>query len=129
VVYAPGTFTYTKEKVGTRYVFLIIRTLGDPENPADIKDANALQDAIKVVPSSGKWETPTWDSASRDKIRETLSTLGSLGYSGARFGTKDEVSPIAHLIGTAVGWGGNPPSAAMYIGGYPKPTMEGPFTG
>ena len=43
-----------------------------------------------------------------------------MGYTGARFGTRDEVNPIAHLIGTAVGWGGNPEYAAIYIGAYPK---------
>jgi hypothetical protein len=42
VVYAPGTFTYTKEKVGTRYVFLGVRTLANPEDPADMKAAQAL---------------------------------------------------------------------------------------
>ena len=30
VVYAPGRYTYTKDKVGTRYVFIIVRTLADP---------------------------------------------------------------------------------------------------
>ena len=48
VEYAPGKFTYAKEKAGTRYVFIIIRTLANPENPADMKEANVLQDAIKV---------------------------------------------------------------------------------
>ena len=36
------------------------------------------------------------------------------------FGRKDEVDPVLHLIGTAVGWGGNPRAAAIYQGGYPK---------
>ena len=27
---------------------------------------------------------------------------------------------MAHLIGTAIGWGGNPDSAAMYVSAYPK---------
>jgi hypothetical protein len=31
------------------------------------------------------------------------------------FGPRDEVDPVRHLIGTAVGWGGNPESAALYI--------------
>ena len=121
VEYGPGTFTYTKEKVGTRYVFIIIRTLANPENSEDVKEANALQDAIKVEQvSKGKWEAPDWDLATQDKIRKTLNELASLGYSGAMFGTKDEVNPIAHLIGTAVGWGGNPAYAAVYQGAYPK---------
>ena len=32
------------------------------------------------------------------------------------FDTKSEVDPISHLIGTAVVWGGSPPSAAVYEG-------------
>jgi len=121
VVYAPGSFTYNKDKVGTRYVFLIIRTLADTENPADVKEANSLQDAIVIWQAQqGSWKAPNWDAVSQTKIRDTLSTLGSMGYSGARFGTKDEVNPIAHLIGTAIGWGGNPISAAVYVGAYPK---------
>ena len=121
VEYGPGTFTYTKEKVGTRYVFIIIRTLANPENSEDVKEANALQDAIKVEQvTQGKWEAPNWDLATQDKIRKTLNELASLGYSEAMFGTKDEVNPIAHLIGTAVGWGGNPAYAAVYQGAYPK---------
>ena len=37
-----------------------------------------------------------------------------------RFGRKDEVDPINHLIATAMGWGGNPSYAAVYDGAYPK---------
>ena len=33
VVYAPGSYTYARDKVGTRYVFIIIRTLADPRIP------------------------------------------------------------------------------------------------
>ena len=35
------------------------------------------------------------------------------------FGTKDQVDPINHLIGTAAGWGGNPDKDATYIGAAP----------
>jgi hypothetical protein len=47
-VYGPGTFTYTKDKVGTRYVLLGIRTFVNPNDPADLDKLHALQDAIKV---------------------------------------------------------------------------------
>jgi hypothetical protein len=39
---------------------------------------------------------------------------------GAMFGSKSEVNPVSHLIGTAIGWGGNPTEAAVYLGVYPK---------
>lgn len=123
VVYAPGTFAYTKEKVGTRYVFIIIRTLANPVDAADMKAANELQDAIKVEQTnSGNWEVPNWDSASQTNVREALNMLGS--FKGATFknmfGTKSEVDPVYHLIGTAIGWGGNPASGAVYQGAHPK---------
>ena len=120
VAYGPGTFAYSKDTVGTRYVYVIIRTLADPENPQDVKAANAVQDAIKVEQANaGKFELPTWDKASQDKARDALSALGALGGTVDRFGKKGEVDPVDHLIGTAIGWGGNPRSAADYQSFYP----------
>jgi hypothetical protein len=120
VVYGPGRFSYTKDKVGTRYVYVIIRTLANPYNPQDVTAANAVQDQIKVEQASaGRFEVPNWDKASQDKARDALSVLGSLGGTVDRFGKKDEVDPVDHLIGTAIGWGGNPRSAADYQSFYP----------
>jgi para-nitrobenzyl esterase len=120
VVYGPGTFTYNKDKVGTRYVYVIIRTLADSQNAADVKAANAVQDGIKVEQAAaGKFEVPAWDKASQDKARTALEALGSLGGTVDRFGKKSEVDPFDHLIGTAIGWGGNPRSAADYQSAYP----------
>jgi para-nitrobenzyl esterase len=120
VVYGPGTFTYTKDRTGTRYVFLLVRTLANPEDPADLKAANAVQDAIRIEQAkTGTFEVPQWDPVSQSKARDALSVLGSLGGTVHRFGTKDEVDPLDHLIGTAIGWGGNPRSAADYQSFYP----------
>ena len=120
VAYGPGSFTYGKDKVGTRYVYIIIRTLADSANPADVKAANAVQDAIKVEQANaGRFEAPNWDRISQTKARDALETLGSLGGTVDRFGKKQEVDPIDHLIGTAIGWGGNPRDAADYQSFYP----------
>lgn len=122
VSYAPGSYTCTKDKIGTRYVFVAIRTLANAEDPADVKAANALQDAIQVKQSSnGRFEIPNWDQASQDKARSALESLRSLGAdTKTMFGSQSEVDPVNHLIGTAVGWGGNPASAAIYGGITPK---------
>jgi para-nitrobenzyl esterase len=123
VAYAPGKHSYTADKVGTRYVFVVIRTLANPGDPEDMKAAHALQDAIKVEQGSiGKWEQPQWDPIAQKKIRDALAVLGSAMGNGPRymFGTKSAVNPIHHLIGTAIGWGGNPPSAAVYMSFYPR---------
>lgn len=120
VVYGPGTFKYTRDQVGTRYVYVIIRTLANSEDADDVKAANAVQDDIRVEQASaGQFEVPAWDGDSQDKARRALETLGSLGNIVERFGKKGEVDPVDHLIGTAIGWGGNPRSAADYQSYYP----------
>jgi hypothetical protein len=122
VVYAPGRHTLTKSSVGTRYVFIIIRTLANPADSADLKIANDLRDSILVEQTAaGKWESPAWEDKSRTEIRDALAVLGSHqgGTMGKMFGTKTEVDPIQHLMGTAIGWGGNPASAAVYSSYYP----------
>ena len=47
-IYGPKTGTLTEEKVGTRYVFLTIRTFMDPNDEQDLKEAHRLQDAVSV---------------------------------------------------------------------------------
>lgn len=119
VFYGAGSHLLTKESVGTRYVFVAIRTLVDPIDPKDIKQVHALQDAIKVSQKSvGKFEVPNWDQVSQKKVRDALLVLAStmVNYNTA-FGTKDETDPILHLLGAAAGWGGNPSRDATYING------------
>ncbi len=119
VFYGAGTHTLTKENVGTRYVFIAVRTLVDPNDPKDVEQVHALQDAIKVSQKdAGKFELPNWDQASQKKVRDALLVLGSTlpDYNKA-FGSKEEVDPIQHLIGTATGWGGNPAKDATYLSG------------
>lgn len=124
VLYAPVTHTFTQAEVGTRYVAFAVRTFVNPNDPADIKAAHALQDSIKIEQKSpGKLEIPAWDQASLKKIRDALLNLAAAngGIDSARmFGRKDQVDPTDHLIGTAAGWGGNPKTAAMYLGAEPK---------
>jgi len=124
VFYAPGRHTLTKEKVGTRYVCLAVRTFVNPTDAADVRAVHALQDAIKVEQKAvGKFEVPNWDEPSLKRIPEALLALAAAngGIDSARmFGRKGKVDPIQHLIGTAAGWGGNPPNAALYAGAEPQ---------
>jgi len=117
VVYGKGSYTLTRDKVGTRYVAVAIRTLVDPADPEDVKKVHALQDAIKVSQkATGKFEAPNWDPASQKKVRDALLVLGStIPDFKKAFGTKAEVDPIRHLIGTAAAWGGNPDKDATYL--------------
>jgi para-nitrobenzyl esterase len=116
VVYAPGRHTYTRDRVGTRYAYVAVRTVADQRNPSDMKAARALQDEIKIEQARvGRFEVPRWDQASQAKIRSALEILGTaLGAVGPAFGAKNEVDPVRHMISTAIGWGGNPVDAAVY---------------
>jgi hypothetical protein len=117
VYYGAGSHILTREKVGTRYVMVGIRTLVDPNDPKDLEKVHALQDAIKVSQKDvGKFEVPNWDQASQKDIRNALLILNNHTGGFARaFGPKGEVDPVRHLIGTAAGWGGNPDKDATYL--------------
>jgi hypothetical protein len=117
VVYGKGSYTLTRNKVGTRYVAVAIRTLVDPGDPKDVEQVHTLQDAIKVdQTAAGKFEIPGWDLASQKKVRDALLVLGStIPDFKKAFGTKEQVDPVRHLIGTAAAWGGNPDKDATYL--------------
>ncbi len=118
VIYDAGAYTLDKAKVGTRYVTVAIRTLVNPSSADDLKQVHALQDAIKVEQPGGpgKFEVPNWDPVSQKKIRDALLVLGATIPDFKRaFGTKDQVDTVRHLIGTALGWGGNPDKDATYL--------------
>ena len=117
VYYGAGTRTLTRENVGTRFATVGIRTLVDPNDPKDVAQVHALQDAIKVSQKGvGKLELPNWDQASQKSIRDALLALNDHTGGFARaFGAKGQVDPVRHLIGTAAGWGGNPDKDATYL--------------
>jgi hypothetical protein len=117
VIYTPGSHTFTCNQIGTRYVMMAVRTLVDPENPKDVEQVHALQDAITVSQkSTGHFETPEWDLASHKKVREALLALATdLSDTSRMFGTKEQVEPVRRLIGAASAWGGNPEKEAMYL--------------
>jgi hypothetical protein len=118
VAYDHKPHTLTEKDVGTRYVMVAIRTLVDPNDPKDLDEVHKIQDAIRVSQKdAGELELPNWDQASLKDIRDALLVLAKHtdGFKHA-FGTKNQVDPVKHLIGTAAGWGGNPDKDATYIG-------------
>lgn len=123
VTYSAGAHTFTRAKVGTRYVLLGVRTFVDPNDAADVQQAHTLQDGITVSQPGGPgtFQAPKWDMIGQQKVREALDVLGStlVGFDHA-FGTRAEVDPIRHLIGTARGWGGNPDRDARYDSAQPE---------
>lgn len=117
VVYGGGAQKLSRQAFGTRYVLVGIRTLVDPTKAEDVKQVHALQDAMKVEQASaGKFEVPAWDASSQKKVRDALLVLATTmpDFKGA-FGTKEQVNPVRHLIGSAAAWGGNPDKDATYL--------------
>jgi hypothetical protein len=118
VYYGAGAHTFARDKVGTRYLFVFVRMLVDPNRSEDLAEMHKAQDAVKVSQSGGpgKLELPNWDTASQDKVRKALlqlnETLPDLRKAGGR---RDEVDPVRHLIGSASAWGLNPDKDAIYL--------------
>jgi hypothetical protein len=122
VMYAPGKYTFTKKDIKTRYVFLNIRTFVDPNSKEDLKKARALQEKVIVIQQNkGKLELPNWDEAQISKLRTAINVLSSTVKDSSKlFGWYDEITPINHCLGAAIGWGGLPYKAAMYLNVVPK---------
>ncbi len=121
-IYGPTKRTFTMENMGTRYVMIGIRTFADPNDPADMKVAHALQDAVIVEQSDiGKQDLPNWDPEGVETLREAINVLSAtISDTSTYFGEKDQLDPIHHLMGAAFGWGGQPKEAAVYINFYPE---------
>jgi len=118
VHYGAGSYTLDREKAGTRYVAVAIRTLVDPADPEDVQRVHALQDAIMVDQPGGPgtFEVPNWEQESQKKVRDALLVLQAmLPDFRTAFGTKNDVDPVRHLLGTAAAWGGNPDKDAVYL--------------
>lgn len=122
VEHAPTKRVLTKADIGTRYVAALVRTLVDPADAADLKEVHRLQDAVVVEQSGvGNADLPNWDQTSLSRVRDALKVLASgLPNFEHAFGSRTEVDPLRRLVGAAAGWGGNPDSEAMYIGGAPE---------
>ncbi|HEX8058151.1 MAG TPA: DUF1254 domain-containing protein [Novosphingobium sp.] len=121
--YVPGVYydtqphRLTREEIGTRYVLAAVRTLVDPDDPADLAEAHALQDAIRIEQErAGSFEPPQWDQQSQNEIRNALLALARhMSETSKGFGPRGKVDPVQRLIGGAAGWGANPPEDASYI--------------
>lgn len=121
-IYKAGSYTLTQKEIGTRYVAVVFRTLVNANDANDIKLANAIQDQITVKQAkTGSLEIPDWDEESLSKVRDALNVLAAtLSDTSGMLGEKSKLNPIHHLIGTAMGWGGNPKKDAIYVNVVPE---------
>lgn len=122
VIHEPGEHELTRDEHGSRYVFVAVRILVNPDDPDDVRAVSRLQDALAIT--AGAQETfvmPDYDGESLDATRNALLELArGLDRFDRTFGTRDDVDPVRHLIGCAAGWGGLPTSEAAYVGVEPK---------
>jgi hypothetical protein len=117
VLHDPGEYSLTVDEFDTPWVGVAVRVLVDPGDPADVAAVNALQDHFMVdARSSQPFEMPDYDTQSFDETRSAVLELAkhSAGFEHA-FGSKEQVEPIRHLLGTAAGWGGLPDQEARYV--------------
>ena len=123
VFYGAGTHTLTRQDVGTRYVMVGVRIFVDPNNPTDMQQANALQDAITASQPGGPgtFAIPNWDPVSQKKVREALlalsNTLPDLRYAAGP--NRTAVDPVRRIAAAASGWGLNPDRDAIYLNVFP----------
>jgi hypothetical protein len=117
VSYAAGAHTLTRDTIGTRYVMAAVRTLVDPDDPADIDAVHALQDGLTTQQDSlGSFEVPEWDPVSQKAVRDALLALArTLPDTKRAFGPAQDTDPVRHLICSASAWGGNPEKDALYL--------------
>ena len=113
----PGRHELTVDDYDTPFVHLSMRLFVDPDDPDDLAIVNAAQDALRLeTDSAGPYRHPDYDAASLDHTRSLLLQLmKDVPDSRGAFGSRAEVDPIRHLLGTAAGWGGLPESEASYV--------------
>jgi hypothetical protein len=117
VFYGGGAHALTVDRFDTPFVGVVIRTLANPEDAADLAAAHALQDRIRIdAGAATPFALPAYDEAS---FKATLAPILNLAKGLKRyvdtFGSKAEVDPVHFLIGTASAWGGLPDKAAVYV--------------
>lgn len=120
--HAPGTYELSVDDFDSPYVFLAVRILVDPADPADLAIVSDIQDQLELSSNSAvPFELPDYDETSFTDTRNALLSLARyLTGFDHMFGSRDQVQPVRHLIGAAAGWGGLPSTEASYIGVDPK---------
>lgn len=102
----PGDYALTVEEFDTPYVLLAARILVDASDPQDLARVHTIQDGLSLsAASSEPFVLPGYDEASFTATRQALLDEAAKGLHGTHrmFGTKTEVDPGLHRLGTAAG--------------------------
>lgn len=114
----PGEYALTMGEFDTPYVLLAARVLADASDPEDLARVHKIQDGFSLTAASSEpFVLPDYDETSFTATRQALLDEAAKGLHGTHrmFGTKAEVDPAIHRLGTAAGWGGLPEREAYYI--------------
>ncbi len=122
VFYGGGAHKLSVEAFDTPVVGVVIRTLVNAADDADVAEAHKLQDGIEIAAGSdAPFVLPDYDMASH---KATLAPILELAKGLKRyirtFGSKAEVDPVHFMIGSASAWGGLPDKAAVYVNVQPE---------
>jgi hypothetical protein len=100
-IYEAGPHDFTRDGIGTRYMFAIVRTFANPDDPADMEAAHAAQDGVLVAQTDpGALELPDWDLARMRAMRDALNVLGAgIRNTAPFFGMQDEIDRLDHMLG------------------------------
>lgn len=122
VFYGAGSHKLTVEEFDTPVVGLVIRTLANAEDEADLAKAHKLQDMIEIsAGSDAAFTMPDYDMESYKATLEPILDLAKgLKHYVQTFGSKEDVNPVRFMIGTASAWGGLPDKDAAYINVQPN---------
>jgi hypothetical protein len=112
-----GAHRLTVDEFETPFVGIVVRMFVDPDDPNDVAAVNGLQDRIEIDGAANEPFThPHYDTTSMSQTRDALLTLSNgLDDTQKMFGSADEVEPVRHLLGAALGWGGLPEYEALYV--------------
>ncbi|WP_217352075.1 MULTISPECIES: DUF1214 domain-containing protein [unclassified Ruegeria] len=123
VFFGGGTYTLDMETFDTPYVIVYLRVLVDAADADDVAAVNMIQDAMSIeANASNPFVAPNYDEEAFEAVVAQLLPLGALGFvpdSSRMFGTRDNVHPIRHMLGTIAGWGGLPETEAFYPAFFP----------
>jgi hypothetical protein len=122
VFHGGGTYTLDMETFDTPYVAVYMRVLVDASDAEDIAAVNALQDQMSIEAASAEpFILANYNHEAYECLVAALIGLAPfIPDSSSVFGPKEEVAPVRHIVGTAVGWGGLPEDEALYLGIEPR---------
>ena len=117
IVHDPGVYELSVDRHETPYVLVAARVLVDPNDTNDLSVVAAIQDGFGLTAKSAQpFVMPDYEQDSFDTTRQAVLTLAAgLHSAETMFGTKADVNPVHHLLGTAAGWGGLPAKEATYL--------------